>query len=224
MQTKRVDMDYMQLRTMVANMSYTALSMLQDTITAIFNQDQDLAEKVILKDKELSTISRRIDRMCIRIVALYSPKALELRYISAVHRVIEDVERIGDNAKSICMELSTNYFAATVNSSDIFENLTALTKAAVNEAVEAFFDQNTARAKKIVVEDKEIDGITKRLIAGYTANIASGSLKAELGIALIGIIRRFERIADHAKNVAGAATYMLGNLSEEEPYEQDFTY
>lgn len=102
MTTFRHEKEYVQLKGMLAEMATLASSMVSDSIKALVNRDTDLAEKVIDKDELLDQLDVDIDEHCIRMLALFEPKAVDLRYIITATRIIIDLERVGDHCVSMC--------------------------------------------------------------------------------------------------------------------------
>ena len=209
MLTNRAENDYLHLRTLIADMCHTVLSMLEDTSKAIMEQNEDLAARVVTRDKEVDALDLRVDNYCLKLLALYGPKAADLRYIVAALRIIVDMERIGDHCKFVSRQVGKRHYAPAIRYAEDFSALLSSTKLMLHSAVEAIFEQNVEKAMTVVLMDDNIDkiynNISKSLLAGISENISNASLI----FSFRNVVRRFERIADHAANIAETVPYMV---------------
>ena len=90
------------IRTQVMTMGGLVEQQLSDAITAMHNQDSDLAKRVIDGDKQVNMMEVAIDEACVRIIAKRQPTASDLRLVMAIIKTIAELERIGDVADKIC--------------------------------------------------------------------------------------------------------------------------
>ncbi|PLX71194.1 MAG: phosphate transport system regulatory protein PhoU [Denitrovibrio sp.] len=209
MTTFRHEKEYVQLKGMLAEMATLASSMVSDAIKSLVDRDTELAEKVIEKDELLDSMDVEIDEHCIRMLALYEPKAVDLRYIITATRIIIDLERVGDHCVSICREV------LKLNAQPQLKPYIDLPKMAhdaikmINESLQAFFDGDTKLAFDVIKRDSKIDElddqVTRELLTYSTENAKT----FHIVISLMNISRRLERIADHATNVAEMVYYMV---------------
>ena len=209
MTINRADNDFLQLRTMIANMCHMVLSMLEDTVKAIMEQDEDLAASVTARDKEVDALDLQIDNYCLKFLALYGPKAADLRTVVASLRRIVDIERIGDHCKFISRQVRKHHYAPAIQYTEGFNSLLTFTKQILQDAITAVFEENVEKAMVVISMDATIDkiysSISKQLITGLAEDVS----KARLIFSFINIIRRFERIADHATNIAETVPYIV---------------
>ena len=102
---KKVAQEYIQLKTMLASMCQLSTSMLQDATKALMTRDSELANSVIARDDEVDALDTSIDEHCLKMLALYEPKAVDLRFVVTALRIIVDLERVGDHCTSIAKEV-----------------------------------------------------------------------------------------------------------------------
>ncbi len=205
----RADNDYLQLRTMIANMCHTVSSMFDDASKALLEQDTDLAANVVERDKEVDKLDLQIDNYCLKLLALYGPKAAELRYIVAALRLIVDIERIGDHCKVIAKQVRKHHYAPAIQYAEDFTSLITLTKQMLQDSVSAFFEQNVDKAVSVMLLDNDIDKIQSKISKEIVVAITEDISKVRLAVSLTNIVRRLERIADHAKNIAEVVPYVV---------------
>ena len=192
----------------MAAMCELVTGMCRDGILALNSNDHELADEVVARDARVDNLEVELAERCLRFLALHAPKAFELRYAVAVSRMINDFERIADHSKAIARQVHEHYCPPILAQLPDFMNLTDLVAGMLAEAVEAFFKSDVLIYADLVNKDRVVGeyqrGINQRLvdiIARETNNIRAA-------VALINVVRRLERIADHAKSVAMLVPYM----------------
>ena len=168
---------------------------------ALTEGDASLARRVAPLDRDIDRKERDIENLCLRLLLHQQPVAGDLRRISAALKMITDMERIGDQADDIAeIILSRGDRLLTADGT-----LRAMARAAirmVSESVDAYVRQDVALAERVIASDDEVDEdfdrIKRRLIDG----ISSGTGDGESVLDLVMIAKYYERIADHATNIA----------------------
>lgn len=190
-----------------ASMSVTATEMYQDAISAFLEHDTELAKKVVERDRLVDGYELEIDEMCLRFLALYAPKAMELRYVIAVFRFIVELERVADHSKAVCRQVMDYHCASLLPLLPDFEAMLKMTLSMMREATDAFFEKNDERYEAIKETDKEVGRLQRSLIAALLELIRGDAAHLEGSVILLNIVRRVERIGDHAKTIAELAPY-----------------
>jgi phosphate transport system protein len=190
-----------------ASMSVTATEMYHDAIRAFLEHDTDLAKQVVERDRVVDVYELEIDEMCLRYLALYAPKAVELRYVVSVLRFIVEVERVADHSKAVCRQVLDYHCASFLPLLPDMEAMLNLTFGMMREATDAFFEKDDSRYAAIKATDKEVGRLQKNLIAALLELIKSDASNSEGAVILLNIVRRIERIGDHAKTIAELAPY-----------------
>ena len=168
---------------------------------ALVSYDEELGQKVSKVGAKIDEEERTIEAICMRLLLRQQPVASDLRQISAAMKMITDMERIGDQADDIAeIILSRGDRLLTADGT-----LRAMARAAirmVSESVDAYVRQDVALAERVIASDDEVDEdfdrIKRRLIDG----ISSGTEDGESVLDLVMIAKYYERIADHATNIA----------------------
>ena len=167
--------------------------------SALVRQDVEKAQKAISFDEEIDHQERDIESLCMKLLLQQQPVARDLRQISAALKMITDLERIGDQAEDIAEIV----ISGQVNEGEeLLRDMAASTIKMVTESVDAYVKHDTMLAEKVIAEDDIVDDwfdrVKHTLIRRMTADPGEG----ERAVDLLMIAKYFERIGDHAVNVA----------------------
>jgi phosphate transport system protein len=182
--------------------------MCEEGIRALAANDQKLADEVVSRDARVDEMEVELEEMCLRFLALHAPKAFELRYAVAVSRMINDLERIADHSKAIARQVHEHYCTPILASLPDFSRLTDLVSGMLKEAVEAFFKSDALKYADLVEKDRAVGEYQRSLNQMLVDLVAREVSHINGAVALINVIRRLERIADHAKNITVMIPYM----------------
>lgn len=196
------------IRIKAASMSVTSGEMYQEAIRALLNHDVELARQVVERDRLVDIYELDIDEMCLKFLALYAPKAMELRYVVAVLRLIVELERVADHSKAVCREVIGFHCVSLLPGRPDFEEMLSLTLNMLREATDAFFEKNDQRHEAIIETDKKVGRLQKSLNNSLAALIRDDPDNIEGAVVLMNIARRVERVGDHAKNIAELVPYI----------------
>ncbi|MEA2063093.1 MAG: phosphate signaling complex protein PhoU [Gemmatimonadota bacterium] len=175
---------------------------------AVQEQDAALAEKVIEADFEIDQMEIEVEEDCLKILALHQPVAADLRFIVAVMKINNDLERIGDLAANIAERA---VFTATQRKKDIpfdFTTMAAKAQLMLRKSLDALVNMDTAQAREVLPLDDEVDTINRQMFELVKKNVRKRKEDIELLLHLLMISRHLERIADHATNIAEDVIYM----------------
>ena len=179
-------------------------SQLQKGLSSLLNFDKDLAREIVQIEKRVNGAELKIDRDCEDIFALYSPVAVDLRFLLAVLKINTNLERIGDIAEGIAkMILDTKEpFDKTLLDQTMVIEMYDECLQMVAEILNAFEKEDSAIARGIFRRDELLDQINRKandLIAKYISN---NPHHLEQSLTILSMIRRLERIGDQAENIA----------------------
>ena len=183
------------------------------TYKVLMDEDRETAREIIEKDSQIDLKERDIEGLCLKLLLQQQPVASDLRKVSAALKMISDMERIGDQAADIA-ELCP-YVGDTLAQGRL--HITNMARAAVSmvtESVEAFVQGDLKMACKVVQDDDKVDELFLKVRAELI-----GCLKEEVGdpeaiLDLLMIAKYFERIGDHAVNVAEWVEYSITGIHE----------
>ena len=167
--------------------------------SALVRQDVEKAQKAISFDEEIDHQERDIESLCMKLLLQQQPVARDLRQISAALKMITDLERIGDQAEDIAEIV----ISGQVNEGEeLLRDMAASTIKMVTESVDAYVKHDTMLAEKVIAEDDIVDGWFDRVKHTLIRRMTTDPGEGERAVDLLMIAKYFERIGDHAVNVA----------------------
>lgn len=178
-------------------------------IKAMEMRDRKLAEKVIEADHEIDQIEVDIEEECLKILALYQPVAIDLRFIIAVIKINNDLERIGDLAVNIAERAA---FLSTQKKLDIpfdFAGMAEKTQSMLKRSLDSLVNMDIDLAWEVGASDDEVDAINRDMYLQVQDGIRKNIDRIECLIHLLQASRHLERIADLATNIAEDVIYMV---------------
>jgi phosphate transport system protein len=178
-------------------------------ISALNNRDKAVANALIEADAEIDRMEVDVEEDCLKILALYQPVAADLRFVVAVLKINNDLERMGDLAKNIAKRV---VFLADCPLYDLpidYRPMAAQVKSMVKESLDALVNADTALAQKVRESDDGVDAQRRTIERQIEKHIASNADQTEGLIQLASVARHLERIADMATNIAEDVIYMV---------------
>ena len=185
---------------------------IDDAAAALRGQDAESANEAIALGDEIDQKEREIETLCLKLLLQQQPVARDLRLISAALKMITDMERIGDQAEDIS-ELVL-YLAGAPHVKAL-EHLPEMAEAAismVHGSLDAFVKKDLALAGEVIVRHDVIDALFDVVKAELIALIRSDAENGEQAIDLLMIAKYFERIGDHAQNIAEWVEYSITGM------------
>lgn len=168
---------------------------------ALKERDKELAKKVAPIASALDRKERDVEDLCLRLLLRQQPVAGDLRQISAALKMVTDMERIGDQAEDIADILQSLTGDVNCDAEQISE-MARGTILMVTESVEAYVSQDKALAQQVIDYDDKIDALFLGLKTSLMDLIAKEPGKGAEALDILMIGKYFERIADHATNIA----------------------
>jgi phosphate transport system protein len=206
------------IRGKVAAMGSIMTGMLHQALEALRAQDREMALEVVSRDSLVDSLETEIEDMCLGFLARYAPKAFELRYVVAVTRLVSDMERIADNSVAICRESLSRHLVPILASLSSFPKLSTLAASMVDRAVSGVLAVDDSVQPKISEDDKIVGQYQREIHQALVERLSSDPDGASEIVSVIGVIRRIERVADHAKNMAVMIPYITeGRLLRHQP-------
>jgi phosphate transport system protein len=175
----------------------------------IVERHDDYLEKIKIHDYKINSLDFLIEKKITAMLALRQPMAVDLRYIVSALKVSSNIERIGDQAKSIIKKI--HRIGTDAFDDDVRDSLLAMvrvSKEMIVDAVFAFNEQDLEKSASVLERDDEVD----RLYSGLFRIMEGGNIskeKLERIINILFIAKSFERLADHSTNVAEIASYVV---------------
>jgi len=199
------------VKTELVSMWILVQSQLNKAREAMLHFDKDLAREVIQKEKRVNAFELKIDRDCENIFALYCPVAIDLRFLLAVLKINNNLERIGDIAEGICKYI----IDSPVNfDHELMETAHLLTM--YNDAINILMDtriaferEDTILARSIFKRDEALDLINRNANENIASYIKKNMDSMAEALYVLSIIRKLERVGDQAKNIAEEIIFFI---------------
>ena len=182
-----------------------------DANRALINRDKGMAEQIIAMDNEIDAQEKEIESQCLKIIMQQQPVASDLRLVTSVLKLATDLERIGDHAEDIS-QISLYLDGAPSIELQFIPQMAATTMKMVTQSIDAFVKRDIDLAHAVIAHDSEVNELfymAKKLLVKLIRDNADHSDQA---IDLIMIAKYFERIGDHAKNIAGWVIFSLTGM------------
>lgn len=204
----RFDEQLSQLNTELITMGALCEEAISGAAKYLIDNDSALKEKVIDTDKQIDRKERDIENLCLRLILHQQPVATDLRLISAALKMISDMERIGDQASDIAE------IVKFVNKTNLRENvhigdMARATIKMVTDSIDSFVKRDMDIAQSVILHDDTVDNLFLRIKGELISAIKDGTGDAEALIDLLMIAKYFERIGDHAENIAEWVIYSI---------------
>lgn len=205
-----------ELHTLLIEMGALCEQVIERTYQVLMAEDRHAASEIIKGDDIIDNKEREIESLCLKILLQQQPVASDLRRVSAALKMITDMERIGDQAADIAEIIMTSNLKAPVKEIGLNEMARATMKM-VTESIDSFVKQDLKIAQKVIADDDIVDqlflDVRNHLAQGMADDIAT----REQLLDLLMIAKYYERIGDHATNIAEWVEFsILGQHREEE--------
>jgi phosphate transport system protein len=204
------DAELQHLRRRISEMGGIAEKMLVDAINALVRGDVALAQSVIAADIRLDVLQREVEENAIVTIARRQPLAVDLRETISAIRVSGDVERIGDLAKNIAKRGLA--IAGQFNAQQIvvgLQHMSDLVLAQLKDVLDAYAQQDTAKALDVWKRDGAIDALYTSLFRELLTYMMEDPRNISFCTHLLFSAKNIERIGDHTTNIAETVHYLV---------------
>ena len=216
----RFDRQLEELNEMLIHMGELCETAIEEATGALEGHDIARAKAVITADSEIDQMEKEIENLCLKLLLQQQPVARDLRRISASLKMITDMERIGDQAADIA-DLSL-YIAK--NATSIPETITKMaedTVTMVTESVDSFVKSDLELCRNVIRNDDLVDDAFNEIKSKLADMIYGGNLDAKTGLDLLMTAKYFERIGDHAVNIAEWVEYSITGVHRNNEHQNN---
>lgn len=178
-------------------------------ITALVNRDRSLANAVIDEDDEIDRMEVDVEEDVVKILAIFQPVAADLRFVVAVLKINNDLERMGDLARNIAKRVVFLTSAPRVDLSDDFGEMATRAQSMVKQSLDALVNADATLARHVCDLDDEVDEFRSKVESKIEQQIEQHPERTEALLRLMSVARHLERLADMATYVAEEVVYMV---------------
>lgn len=182
---------------------------LRHAVTSLVTRDTTLAQQVMSRDSEIDQHEVDIEEDCLKILALHQPVAIDLRFLIAVLKINNDLERIGDLAVNIAeRSLSLSMMPPITPPFDLAAMANRV-QGMVRKSLDALVELDVQKAHQVLAEDDLVDNAHRQMYDHVKAAIRKELERTDELIQLLAVSRYLERVADHATNIAEDVIYLV---------------
>ncbi len=204
----KFDEQLLQLNTEIIKLGALCENIIAMSAKALLEGDESLAAEVTELSGKIERKERDIEEMCLRLLLQQQPVAGDLRVISSALKMVTDMERIGHQSADIADILTSAHISPPDDSLPIHDMAQAAIKM-VTGSVDAFVKKDVAAAREVISYDDVVDAGFDRVKNALIEMFSKPETDGEYAIDLLMIAKYFERIGDHAVNIAGWVLFSI---------------
>lgn len=179
------------------------------SIKSLVDRDPNLAQEVIDSDEAINMLEIDIDELCLKLLALYQPAAVDLRFITSAMKINSDLERMGDLAVNIA-ERSLDLVKQPLLKPLIdIPRMAELAQKMVRDVLNAFVNKDAELAREVCRRDDEVDSLNDQVFRELLTYMMQDQKNITRAVDLMLVGRYLERIADHSTNIGEDVVYFV---------------
>ncbi|MBN2380209.1 phosphate signaling complex protein PhoU [candidate division WOR-3 bacterium] len=212
--TRHLQREVNKLKKKILKLGKVVQENLDDAICSVKAPDVELSKKVIQRDALIDLMEVETEEECLKLMALYQPVAIDLRFIIAALKMNNDLERIGDLAVNIAEQTETLSGKKRIKVPFDFDVMSEKVQIMLSNAMDATLNMDVGLARQVCKADDEVDEIHVGMYSKVQEVIVKHPDWADYLIRYLSVSRYLERIADHATNIAEDVIYLVeGEIS-----------
>ena len=207
--TKHLRSDLEHLKRRILAMGALVEEATNLAISSLVHRRPELAEQVLLGDDAIDRMELDVEDTCLKVLALHQPVAGDLRFIVAVMKVNNDLERMGDLAQNIAQRSSDLSTQAPLDVQLEFDDMMEAVRRMVSRSLDALVRGDTALAREVIASDDEVDRLHRQMFKDLEALMRRDPDSVGRAVQTLSVARHLERIADLATNIAEDIVFMV---------------
>ena len=210
---KKFNEQLSQLNTELISMGALCEDAISSAAKYLIDHDSSFKNKIFEADSQIDQKERDIENLCMKLLLQQQPVASDLRTISSALKMISDMERIGDQASDIA-EMVCFVNESRLGGKVHIADMARATIKMVTDSVDSFVKSDIETAYEVIRHDDIVDGLFLKVKKELISGLKDESDNAEALIDLLMIAKYFERIGDHAENIAEWVIYSITGKHE----------
>ena len=205
----KFDEQLLELNKEMIEMGNKIILSIKNAIEALVARDENMARAIMESDAEVDHLQKKIEGICFNLLIQQQPVARDLRTVTAAMKMVTDMERIGDHAADIS---EMTILMGQNSQIDKFEHISKMateTMIMLNHSIEAYVEKNVIKAKEVIEHDDIVDDLFVEAKKDVIELILNNPSEGEEATDILMIAKYFERIGDHATNIAEWVIYSL---------------
>ena len=212
----KFDEQLLELNKEMIEMENKIILSIKNAIEALVARDENMAKAIMESDAEVDHLQKKIEGICFNLLIQQQPVARDLRTVTAAMKMVTDMERIGDHAADIS---EMTILMGQNSQIDKFEHISQMateTMIMLNHSIEAYVEKNVIKAKEVIEHDDIVDDLFVEAKKDVIELILNSPSEGEGATDILMIAKYFERIGDHATNIAEWVIYSLKQKEDED--------
>ena len=201
--------EFEKLKKRLLALSALAEESVQQSIQSVLDRNESLATRVINLDSEIDTREVDLEEECLKILALHQPVASDLRFLIAVLKINNDLERIGDLSVNIAERSIYLCTHMPVTLPANLARMAEITRTMLRQALDSLINLDNELAMNVLHLDEQVDDLNREMHRLAIQELRDQPDNIETLLHLLSVSRYLERIADHATNIAEDVYYLL---------------
>jgi phosphate transport system protein len=212
----KFDEQLLELNKEMIEMGNKIILSIKNAIEALVARDENMAKAIMESDAEVDHLQKKIEGICFNLLIQQQPVARDLRTVTAAMKMVTDMERIGDHAADIS---EMTILMGQNSQIDKFEHISQMateTMIMLNHSIEAYVEKDAIKAKEVIEHDDIVDDLFVEAKKDVIELILNSPSEGEGATDILMIAKYFERIGDHATNIAEWVIYSLKQKEDED--------
>ena len=214
---RHFEIDLEELKQRLLWMGSLAERAVHQAVQSVLDADESLAQAVLGDEDSINEMQIELDERVQRLLATQQPMAVDLRFILAVSRINNDLERIGDQAVNIAQSAQRIVRHPRVKPYVDLPRMSELAEGMVRDSLDALVRRDQELAKSVLIRDDEVDGLRDQMFRELLTYMMENSAVVFPAFELILVAKNLERIGDHATNIAEDVIYIVAGRDVRHP-------
>jgi phosphate transport system protein len=207
--TRHIERQIENLKERILRLGTLVEEAISKSITALINREAALAQRVMANDVDIDAMEVEVEEECLKILALYQPVAADLRFVVAVLKINNDLERMGDLARNIAKRVTQLEGGDPYDLPPEIRMMATQAQEMVRQCLDAVVKRDPALARQVREEDDIVDEARQRIQRRVLQGIKDRPENVENLLRINSVSKHIERIADMATNIAEDVVYMV---------------
>ncbi|TLS48428.1 phosphate signaling complex protein PhoU [Paenibacillus antri] len=209
LQRQQFDAALQELRKALIDMGEKVETAILNSVIALRDNNLEMAEGVIAKDKEVNEAEEKIIEMGTNLIALQQPVAKDLRRVLVAFRMATDLERMADLAVDIAKVVRRINGEPLMKPLVDIPRMTEIVQTMTNDCLRAYTEENVDLAYRMAKMDDDVDHLNSQILRELMGLMADNPKTINQAMLLCFVSRHLERMADHATNIGESVVYLV---------------
>ena len=211
----KFDEQLSELNNEMIQMGQDIVESISMAIEALSEKDENKARIIMEGDEKIDHLQKKIESICFNLLIQQQPVAKDLRTVTAAMKMVTDMERIGDHAADISEITILMGKNSQIEKFDHIKKMASETMLMLNHSIEAYVEKDEIKAKEVILHDDVVDELFNEAKRDIIKLILDNSTEGEDATDLLMVAKYFERIGDHATNIAEWVIFSLRKSEDE---------